>query len=506
MDWRIETPRGREGGMTGWLMRPLVRYPFMGPALAAGTLAVATAARSGAHAGPAGVVAALLVFYVSAALMHVTARLFDHTRLSIVSFFYVSYIPMIYLPAFVVFGGLTDPARWTFLIGVQGVLLMVPLGVGAMNLIARYSRGEDNRFYAGPMVVPGNTTVEYHVAMTIFIVSALVTVAYFSQLQFERIPLVYMFAHPNDVDRLQGLREESFKLFDPRWNTTSSSLLFYGFLFLRTLLFPFLILFALGYFLSTRERRWFVLFVVSLLLGGFYAAASIARAPLAAIVMRIMFFYYVFRHGAMGRRMTTGLVAAMLAFPVFVTAFAYGSAGMADAFLRVGKRFFYTPADDLYVYFEIFPRHVDYQYGGTLIKPILKLFELPYFYIENYVYLYQFPNGVETGHANAAFLSNLHADFGLVGVFAGSLLIGMLMQAVQIQIARQRKTVLSVATFAFMMYAFWVLNFGSITSVLGTNGVVAVLLMAWGVRILTRTFRRAAVTGREARLANGAVP
>jgi len=381
---------------------------------------------------------------------------------------------------------------------------MVPLGVGLMSLIARYTRRQDDRFYSESIVLPRSTTVEYHVAVTILVVAAVITVVYFSQLPFQRIPLVYMFAHPNDVERLQVLREESFKLFDPRWNTASSSLMFYAFLFLRTLLYPFLILFAFGYYLCTRQWRWLVLFVISCALGGFYAAASIARAPLAAIVMRIMFFYYVFRHGAMGRRMTTVLVAAMLAFPVLVTGLAYGSEGMSDAFLRIGKRFFYTPADDLYVYFEVFPRHVDYQYGGTLVKPILKLFELPYFYIENYVYMYQFPNGVETGHANAAFLSNLHADFGLVGVVLGSLLVGMIMQGIQIHLARQRKTVLAVALYAFMMYAFWVLNFGSITSVLGTNGVVAVLMMAWGVRALTRMFRGTAIAGRHARIAAAA--
>jgi oligosaccharide repeat unit polymerase len=350
-------------------------------------------------------------------------------------------------------------------------------------------------------VVPSCTTPEFHVAVAIMSVAALLTVVYFSALDPARIPLVYMFTNPNDAVQLQALREESFKLFDPRWNTASSSVLFYGFLFLRTLVYPFLILFAWGYYLCTREKRWFTVAVAALLLGGVYAAASIARAPLAAIVMRLMFLYYVFRGGRMGRRMTVALAVATLAFPVLVTAFAYGAGDMGDAFLRVGKRFFYTPADDLYVYFEIFPRHVDYQYGGTLAKPLLKLFDLPYFYIENYVYLYQFPNGISTGHANAAFVSNLHADFGLLGVILGSFVVGMLMQAMQIHIVRQRKSVIAAVTFAFMMYAFWVLNFGSITSVLGTNGVVAVLVMAWGTRALVRAARHSAAAGRRARLA-----
>jgi hypothetical protein len=260
-----------------------------------------------------------------------------------------------------VFGEQDDAARWTFLIGVNAVLLMVPAGVGLMNTIARYDTVQHDRFYAARVTIPQNTHFEFHGALLVFAVAATLTLAYFSQFTLDRIPLVHMFVYPNDVDRLLVLREESFKLFDPRWNSASSSVLFYGFLFLRTLLFPFLILVTFGYFICTRERRWMYLFLAALVLGGFYAAASIARAPLAAIVMRVMFFYYVFRAGRMGKTWTAILVTAMLAFPILVTGLAYGSDGLSDAFLRVGKRFFYTPADDLYVYFEIFPRHVEYQ-------------------------------------------------------------------------------------------------------------------------------------------------
>jgi hypothetical protein len=134
-----------------------------------------------------------------------------------------------------------------------------------------------------------------------------------------------------------------------------------------------------------------------------------------------------------------------------------------------------------------------YQYGGTLVKPILHLLGIPYFYIENYVYLYQFPQGLPSGHANAAFISNLHADFGLPGVVLGGVLTGALMQGVQIWLARSAKTTFTIALYAFMMYAFWVLNFGSVTSVLGTNGVVAVLLMVWGMQMLTHLATRLGV-------------
>ena len=72
----------------------------------------------------------------------------------------------------------------------------------------------------------------------------------------------------------------------------------------------------------------------------------------------------------------------------------------------------------------------------------------------------------------------------------GGVIAGMMMQAVQIYLARQRKGVLNVAVYAFMMYAFWVLNFGSITSVIGTNGVIFVLLMPVALRMMNGVARR----------------
>jgi hypothetical protein len=426
----------------------------------------------------------------SIALMHKGTDLLRPSRLSIPSFFYIGYIAMIYAPAFVVFTERTDQYRYLYLVSVESVMLTVPLGILLANRVFRYSRAENERYFASPLQEASVGPYMFHVAAALVAAACLLTAVYFAQLDFESLPIVYMFRHPGDVDKLTELREEAFKMMDPRWNTAESSVLFYGYLFLRTLLFPFLILVTFGYVLVSRQARWRALFVLTLTLGGFYAAASIARAPLAAIFMRLAFFYYLAKGGRISRRAAVTLVVLMLAFPILVTGLAYGATGFVDAVERVGRRFLYTPAEDLYVYFEIFPDRVDYQYGGTLVKPILKLLNLPYFYIENYVYRYQFPNGITTGHANAAFVSNLHADFGLAGTLVGGLLTGLLMQAVQIYLARQRKSVLNVSVYAFMMYAFWVLNFGSITSVLGTNGVVFVLLMPFAMRALVGVIRR----------------
>jgi hypothetical protein len=79
----------------------------------------------------------------------------------------------------------------------------------------------------------------------------------------------------------------------------------------------------------------------------------------------------------------------------------------------------------------------------------------------------------------------LNADFGLVGVLGGGVVAGMLMQGVHILLTRSTKTILNMAIYSFMVYAIWVLNFGSITSVLFVNGVLPVVLMTFAMRGLS---------------------
>ena len=82
--------------------------------------------------------------------------------------------------------------------------------------------------------------------------------------------------------------------------------------------------------------------------------------------------------------------------------------------LSIFTRLFITPAQDLYVYFKAFPTYFDFQYGETLLKPLKHLLNLKYFYVENEIYKFQFPySEIKTGHANAAYLSNLYADYGM---------------------------------------------------------------------------------------------
>jgi oligosaccharide repeat unit polymerase len=432
------------------------------------------------------------VFVLSIYLMQRAVSPFNITRLTIPSFWYLTYLFMIYFPSFFVFHDLTGPGRHAYLFAVQSAMITVPLGILAVNRWCGFDKEWINAYFTSP-VQEQAPRGEMLIVFTLFLSFAVASVwVYLASL--ETIPLFYMLQHPGEVERLTVLREESFKLLDPRWGGSASTPVFYIYLFLRTLVFPFLIMVSLGYLLISRSGRWLCLFLVTTVTGILYAASSIARAPVAAIVLRVAFFLYVFKRGRLGKKTAAVLLACMLMFPFVVTKMAYGGGGLdlLDALKKVVIRLTYTPAADLYDYFEIFTAHHDYLYGQALLKPVLVALGSDHFYIENYVYKYRYPTGVASGHSNAAFQSNLHADFGVIGVLLGGFLVGVLMQGIQIYILRREKTVLNIALYSFMVYAFWVLNMGSVTSVLFVNGVMPVFLLVLLFNGMERLFGYAA--------------
>lgn len=435
-------------------------------------------------------------FSLSLLLMHATTRAFNLRRLTIPTVFYFTYLVMIFLPSFWVYVEKPSPYRDWYMIAVISLLLTLPLGILTANAFLRFRAREIRDYFEAEVEerAPGHDVFLGH----LLLVLGAIGIACVYVLQVGTTPLQHLIANPGDVDQLTLMREQTFKLLDPRWETSESTYLFYAYLFLRTLFFPFLILSTFGYYQLTRQRNWLLLFLATFTFGCLYAASSIARAPVAAIFMRLFFFLYVLK-SRLSMRLVVVFTVLIISFPLLITAYGYGTdTGLLLGFERIALRFTYTPAEDLYYYFEIFPDHHDYLYGHTLIKPFLKVVGADYFYIENYVHRYISPNAPESGHANAAFLSNLHADFGLAGVIFGGFFVGWMIQAFQIYTFRQKKTVYSMALYAFLVYAIWALNFGSITSILLVNGMLPILFMPALMKTIALLLRRAAETVRSA--------
>ena len=425
---------------------------------------------------------ALLILILSVISMHSLIGVLTLKRITIPSAFYLTYIFMIFIPAFYVYEDYAGDARNIYIISVMSVMITVPLGIFLINYLCKFKKEEINNYFISPPVVNSIFNV-YPTIFIIVIFSVSFTLFYFSQIP--SIPFLDMI-RGSDVASLTQSREDAFKLLDPRWG--GGTYLFYIYLFLRTMVFPILITITMGFYLYTKKKKWLYLFLLVLLVGSFYAISQLSRAPIAAIIMRISIFLLLFHQGKINLKFVIIGFLLMVSYPLIITITYVEDRTIYEGIEALIFRLSYTPAQDLYYYFEIFPSVHEYLNGQTLIKPILKLLELDYFYIENYVARYISPGGLSSAHANAAFLSNLNADFGLIGVFIGTPIIAMLMQGIQISLFRKEKNIYNMSIFAFILYAIWVLNFGSITSVLFVNGVIPIFIFIWLIKIITSFF------------------
>ena len=418
-------------------------------------------------------VASCMVFLLSAFLVKRSCYVLDLRRISVTSFWYLTYLAMIFFPSFVIYYNQDGHYRDVYLFAVESVLITVPLGWLWADWLWDFNRVEIDRFYQLPIVeAVGENRLSRRVWILLLFCMILV-VAYIREVR--TIPLLYLLRHPGEAAELALLREEAFKLLDSR--------LEYFYYLARQVFFPLLILVALGAYLEVRSRGWFFTLAIAGTTGLAFAAFSLAKAPVALIFLAGGIFYYLYKQGQPSRKIVAALLILIFLFPVVVITYAtsVSSADSGTTWLvaaAIGSRLFYVPAEVLYYYFEVFPKHIPYLHGrGT--EKLAKLLGVPYFDTPNAVGVYAYPQGLESISANAAFVADLNADFGLWGVLLGGLLAGGIMQSMQVYVLRRTKTITTLAMFSFLMVVFWFLNSTSLPTVLASDG--AVLALAAGL-------------------------
>jgi oligosaccharide repeat unit polymerase len=420
--------------------------------------------------GPGAALGSSAVVALSLWLTNKTTPVFDFRRVTIVGFWYLTYLAMIFLPAFFVFDDQEGPYRARFLFAVHTALITVPLGCLLANSICRFRPSETEDFFRGSTVEAKDPDRLRRIYSLLLVLSVLLAILYIRAV--DTIPLFYLSRNPGEYLQVALLREDSFKFLD--------SPLLYVFSVLRSVIFPFLVILSLGFYLQTRKKLWRNLFVGTLTVAVFYCSLSVAKLPVAALVALIGFLIYYKRGGVISRKVIAGLLIGMLLFPFAVVLTAYeGESSSLDALYFIGNRLFYVPSEVVYYYFEVFPAQHPYLNGRSIDK-FARLMGWAPFNTPNYVGVYAArPGDLETVSFNAAFIADLNADFGMPGVILGGILAGLIMQWFHIYAVRLRKTATVVALYSFLAYTFWFLNSTSLPIVLLSNGAIIVLVISW---------------------------
>jgi oligosaccharide repeat unit polymerase len=410
-------------------------------------------------------------------LVRKTTAPFNFRRVMITSFWYLTYLGMIFLPAFFVFAVQEDPYRSRYLFAVHTVLVTVPIGWLLANWVCRFRQYENERFFSMEIADTTNRRRVKRIYLFLLVPSIVLTIIYVHSV--ETIPLFYLLRNPGEYLQIALLREDSFKLLD--------SPFLYAFALVRSVLFPILVMVSFGAYLQTRKRIWRSLFIGTLVVAVFYCSLSVAKAPVAAIVAFLGFFFYYYRRGSISKRAVALLLAFVLIFPLIVIWISYEgveSAGTsyaiesAGAFSAIGSRLFYVPSETVYYYFEVYPNHQEFLHGRSIDK-LARLMGWAAFDTANYVGVYSSPTGMDSVAANAAFFANFYADFGMLGVLLGGILTGFIMQWFHIYAVRRKKTVVAIAFYSFLTYTFWFLHSTSLSIVLASDGAILALVISW---------------------------
>jgi oligosaccharide repeat unit polymerase len=416
------------------------------------------------------------VSIVSLWFMQATTRIFDLRRPSIPGVWFFCFVSMCWIPSLLIFMEVTPegysytiyPGRhlYTFLLATTSSLLTIPLGVWLANRVFHF-KATDARKYFESATVP---TTEGSRAYECLLAAALaLTALYFCEVK--EWPVVAMFRDSGNFAYLALLRDESFSALDSHF--------VYAYSVLREALYPFLTALAFANYLATKKRKWLLMFLLSLAAGIMFASISIARGPVATILLVVTACWYLCRSGKVSSKQIVLGLALVLAFPVLVSLLVSAlDTTIFDAVKIVFVRLCYGPAYVAYVYFEVIPKEIHFQYGATIGKLAWLLGE-EHADLPRYVLFTIYPNAFESGSAGGAFFAEFYADFGLPGVLGGGVLMGMVMQSVQVLLTRRRRTTASMAAYAFMFYAFFMTTSRPLPTVLLSTGVFFVLMFWW---------------------------
>ncbi|HLW60861.1 MAG TPA: O-antigen polymerase, partial [bacterium] len=252
----------------------------------------------------------------------------------------------------------------------------------------------------------------------------------------------------------------------------------YAYAVLIEVVYPSLVAIAFGSWLHTRTIAWLVLLVLTACGGAVSAGASGARSGIAVILVVALATLYLYRKGRVGRNFVLWSLGVVLVFPVAITVALYHT-DVLYALRLIGVRLFYTPAYIQYLYFQLVPGHIGYLHGRT--SPIFAwLTGQGYFDLPRYVVRIPWPGAPVDATASGPFIGDFYVNFGVPGVMLGGVLAGVVMQLLQIWLVRHRKTITSLAVYAFLLYVFSTLSYRPLQVILWSGGVFFVLLI-WGI-------------------------
>jgi hypothetical protein len=344
-----------------------------------------------------------------------------------------------FLPACVFLFDPTMPQAHAFFWATTLCLLLLPVGGALANVVFRFAQSELKTFYPTAIGTPPPLRDRLLIlCFALFLFGVLGM--YVSEVK--SYPFGLLLRGDVDTAILNSLRHEAI-------GPQMGSHFWYLYGLTRSSFMPMLfalILSGWAYFRGGLERSIAVLSLIAALV---FNSWSGAKTPVAMLFLLGLFVMVMKGHVTRKeskparrprpfRRLATLGVLAMLvvAYPVFVfsrKAFGQTHSVLEVLYEGVFKRIFFKPALLSYYQFEMFPTHYPFT-GFRDISKIAQLFGLEYVDLSTLTALYS--TGTDLANLPPAAFGNFYAQGGWPMLLLGALMVGFVLQAMQIWFVR----------------------------------------------------------------------
>ena len=329
-------------------------------------------------------------------------------------------------------------------------LFLIPFGMIMANITTGYKPVEKTKLLLSKNIEIQRSKNDFSIAIIILIliiITLLVLILYLRKLSIIPIVAVFRGASAQDIAFLRSASSNAFPGKIYRYNMLMRTMPFY--------------LLLVTFFLRNRSKFFGALFYTIFLLVSFTAILDCQKGPIIKVFL-ILFIAYFYEKNKISKKLliVAGLISIGLIFAMYI----YIMGMYGRTFFKILSapihRIFLGQVNALYHYFEYVPKHSGGFLRGASFPNPHNIFPFEYrrltVEIKNFVCPWQMKYGI-IGSMPTVFFGEWWANFGTLGAIFSMILLGFMIQLVDIFFITKlskHKTVLMSALFMIFINQF----------------------------------------------------
>jgi len=329
------------------------------------------------------------------------------------------YTFIIALPAIYISGELQPWVAENYILAVASFYILYPVGLFLGEMISPIDMQKHEN-----ISTPVSLSHRINIDKTLYYSLVLLSVFLFSLyiLKARSAPFIELILSPGDSQKYSRMREEAFKTLH------MSRIEQYLFSWNRSLLIPMIGVMSIFYLRINKHLHNYIIAYGVFVYGFFVNIITLEKSPAASLLLSILVAIYL---SSKKRDIRLILLSVGLSLSIPLVIWYLLQFGRDDIwqviFMSLALRLFVIPADVLAQYFVVFPG-----IEGHLLGRSSQLFSWMHvegtFPVSNFVMRIWLDNPETTGFANAIYLGNYWADFGIYGVILAHVVFGLILQ------------------------------------------------------------------------------